>query len=157
MNCACKESRCVLLNHPSPIVHEKTVLHVTISSTKKLGTADQSLENPRDGGAWWAAVYGVAQSRTRLKQLSSSSSSRSKVFFLSASIFELWYLFLILRISISLLTHYSSVCSHMSTFSIRVLSILYLYIYLATPGLSCGLWDIVPWSGIQSGLPALAL
>ena len=33
------------------------------------------LENPRDGGAWWAAVYGVAQSRTRLKQLSSSSSS----------------------------------------------------------------------------------
>jgi len=33
------------------------------------------LENPRDGGAWWAAVYGVAQSRTRLKRLSSSSSS----------------------------------------------------------------------------------
>ena len=25
------------------------------------------LENPRGGGAWWAAVYGVAQSRTRLK------------------------------------------------------------------------------------------
>ena len=34
------------------------------------------LENPRDGGAWWAAVYGVAQSRTRQKRLSSSSSSR---------------------------------------------------------------------------------
>ena len=33
------------------------------------------LENPRDGGAWWAAVYGVAQSRTRLKRLSSSSRS----------------------------------------------------------------------------------
>ena len=33
------------------------------------------LENPTDGGAWWAAVYGVAQSRTRLKRLSSSSSS----------------------------------------------------------------------------------
>ena len=32
------------------------------------------LENPRDGGAWWAAVYGGAQSWTRLKQLSSSSS-----------------------------------------------------------------------------------
>ena len=31
------------------------------------------LENPREGGAWWAAVYGVAQSQTRLKQLSSSS------------------------------------------------------------------------------------
>ena len=30
------------------------------------------LENPRDGGAWWAAVCGVAQSRTQLKRLSSS-------------------------------------------------------------------------------------
>ena len=34
------------------------------------------LENPRDGGAWWAAVYGVSQSRTRLKRLSSSGSSK---------------------------------------------------------------------------------
>ena len=33
------------------------------------------LENPRYRGAWWAAVYGVAQSRTRLKRLSSSSNS----------------------------------------------------------------------------------
>ena len=32
------------------------------------------MENPRDGGAWWAAVYGVAQSWTLLKRLSSSSS-----------------------------------------------------------------------------------
>ena len=38
------------------------------------------LENPRDGGAWWAAVYRVAQSRTRLKRLSSSS------------IYQFWYL-----------------------------------------------------------------
>ena len=36
------------------------------------------LENPRDGGAWWAAVYGVAQSQTWLKWLSSSSSRRRK-------------------------------------------------------------------------------
>ena len=36
------------------------------------------LENPRDRGAWWAAVYGVAQNLTRLKQLSSSSSSRRR-------------------------------------------------------------------------------
>ena len=36
------------------------------------------LENPRDGRAWWAAVYGVAQSWTRLKRLSSSSSINSK-------------------------------------------------------------------------------
>ena len=33
------------------------------------------LENPRDGGVWWAVLYGVTQSRTQLKQLSSSSSS----------------------------------------------------------------------------------
>ena len=33
------------------------------------------LENPMDRGAWWAAVYGVTQSQTRLKRLSSSSSS----------------------------------------------------------------------------------
>ena len=31
------------------------------------------LENPRDRGAWWTAVYGVTQSQTRLKRLSSSS------------------------------------------------------------------------------------
>ena len=46
------------------------------------------LENPRDGGAWWVAVYGVTQSRTRLKRLRSSSSScirfitKQEVFFL---------------------------------------------------------------------------
>ena len=34
------------------------------------------LENPRDGRAWWAAVYGVSQSQTRLKRLSSRGSSR---------------------------------------------------------------------------------
>ena len=39
------------------------------------------LENPKDGGAWWAAIFGVTQSRTRLKQLSSSS---------SASIHDYW-------------------------------------------------------------------
>ena len=33
------------------------------------------LENPRDSGAWWAAVYGVAQSQTRLKRLSSSTAT----------------------------------------------------------------------------------
>ena len=37
------------------------------------------LENPRDGGAWWAAVYGVAQSRARLKRLSGGSSMESQM------------------------------------------------------------------------------
>ena len=36
------------------------------------------LENPRDGRAWWAAIYGVRQSRTQLKRLSSSSSRGEK-------------------------------------------------------------------------------
>ena len=38
------------------------------------------LENPRDGGAWWAAVYGVAQSWTRLKRLSSSRDKKYNEF-----------------------------------------------------------------------------
>ena len=39
------------------------------------------LENPMDGGAWWAAVHGVAESRTRLKRLSSSSSILAMSFY----------------------------------------------------------------------------
>ena len=52
------------------------------------------LENPRDGGAWWAAVYGVAQSWTRLKWLSSSS----KIFLYSSSAYS--YHFLIFSASV---------------------------------------------------------
>ena len=45
---------------------------------KEMATLQCScLENPRDRGVWWAAVCGVAQSQTWLKQLSSSSSSSS--------------------------------------------------------------------------------
>ena len=40
------------------------------------------LENPRDGGAWGASIYGVAQSRTRLKRLSSSSSAMINITYL---------------------------------------------------------------------------
>ena len=36
------------------------------------------LEDPRDGGAWWAAIYGVAQSRTRPRRLSGGSSQRKQ-------------------------------------------------------------------------------
>ena len=42
------------------------------------------LENPKDGEAWWAAVCGVAQSRTRLKRLSSSSSSSSNIVYIDS-------------------------------------------------------------------------
>ena len=65
------------------------------------------LDNPRNRGAWWAAVYGVTQSRTRLTRLSSSSSSmtsRGSIFFhcgkysvgpfnLATHIFQFWGVF----------------------------------------------------------------
>ena len=56
---------------------ERLPFHFSLSCTGEgNGTPLQCscLENPRDGGAWWALVYGVTQSQTRLKQLSSSSS-----------------------------------------------------------------------------------
>ena len=68
------------------------------------------LENPRDGGAWWASVYGVAQSRTRLKWLSSSSSTVyrdivisvtreiNKKICLNRSESSLWFLLLLLSL-----------------------------------------------------------
>ena len=67
-----------------PIIHsevsqkEKNSYHLLIpiyGSWRGNGSPLQCscLENPRDGGAWWAAIYGIAQSRTRLKRLSSSS------------------------------------------------------------------------------------
>ena len=56
---------------------EQIHFHFSLSSTGE-GNGNplqcSCLENPRDGGAWWAAIYGVAQSRTWLKWLSSSSS-----------------------------------------------------------------------------------
>src|SRR5574341_101617 len=55
---------------------ERLHFHFSLSCTGEgNGNPLQSscLENPRDGGAWWAAVYGVAQSQIRLKRLSSSS------------------------------------------------------------------------------------
>ena len=56
---------------------ERLPFHFSLSCTAE-GNGNplqcSCLESPRDGGAWWAAVYGVAQCRTRLKRLSSSSS-----------------------------------------------------------------------------------
>ena len=45
------------------------------------------LENPRGGGAWWAAIYGVAQGRTWLKRLSSSSSCSYRLTDISQPVF----------------------------------------------------------------------
>ena len=49
------------------------------------------LENPRDGGAWCAAIYGVAQSWTRLKRLSSSSRDIFKIGICTYYVFHFLY------------------------------------------------------------------
>ena len=59
--------------------------HDWVTSLSRIGEGNGNplqcscLENPRDGAAWWAAVYGVTQSWTRLMRLSSSSSSSSSI------------------------------------------------------------------------------
>ena len=63
------------------------------------------LENPRNGGAWWAAVYGVAQSQTRLKRLSSGSSSTSMSFCGLIAYFYGWIRFYCIDTSVCLSIH----------------------------------------------------
>ena len=63
----------------------RRVGHDRVTSLSRIGEGNGNplqcscLENPRDGGAWQAAVYGVAQSWTQLKRLSSSSGSRRRI------------------------------------------------------------------------------
>ena len=58
----------------------KSLLHPGSGRSPGVGNGNllrySCLENPRERGAWWAAISGVTQSRTRLKRLSSSSSSQ---------------------------------------------------------------------------------
>ena len=67
--------------HDESDTTERLHFHISLSYTGE-GNGNplqcSCLENPRDGGAWWAAIYGVAKSRTRLKRLSSSSSASSR-------------------------------------------------------------------------------
>ena len=69
---------CSLWGHTESDTTERLHFHFSLSCIGE-GNGNplqrSCLENPRDGGAWWAAVYGVTQSRTQLKRLSSSSSS----------------------------------------------------------------------------------
>ena len=60
------------------ICKTEIIISNTAELEKEMATHSCScLENPRDGGAWWAVVSGVAQSRTPLKRLSISSSSNT--------------------------------------------------------------------------------
>ena len=69
---------CSSLGHEESDTTEQLHFHFSLSH---IGVGNGNplqcscLENPRDGGGWWAAVYGVAQSQIQLKWLSSSSSS----------------------------------------------------------------------------------
>ena len=92
------------------------------------------LENPRDGGAWWAAVYGVAQSWTQLKRLSSSSSSSS----MPSMVFwnnVLWRFFPIIRYKITSLIFYSR-DKLPGIWTISYLWILFLGCFLMLPQIS---------------------
>ena len=75
---------CSPWGHEEPDMTEQLHFHFSVSCIGE-GNGNplqcSCLENPRDGGAWWAAVYGVAQSWTRLKQLSSSLSEGLEVGF----------------------------------------------------------------------------
>ena len=68
---------CSLWGHEESDMTEQFHFHFSLSCIGE-GNGNplqcSCLENPRDGGVWWAAVYGIAQSWTRLKRLSSSSS-----------------------------------------------------------------------------------
>ena len=69
---------CSPLGHKELDMTKQLHFHFSLSCIgKRNGNPLQCscLENPRDGGAWWAAIYGVTQSRTQLKWLSSSSRS----------------------------------------------------------------------------------
>ena len=65
---------CSLWGHEESDTTERLPFHFSVSCIGE-GNGNplqcSCLENPRDGGAWWAAVYGVTQSQTRLKWLSS--------------------------------------------------------------------------------------
>ena len=68
------------------------------------------LENPRDGEAWWAAVYGVTQSRTRLKWLSSSNHSFITYFYENWRLLKAFFWKLIHKINILKCIIYWDVC-----------------------------------------------
>ena len=74
---------CSPWGHEESDTTERLHFHFLLSCTGEgNGTPLQCscLENPKDGGAWWAAVYGVAQNRTRLKLLGSNSNQNELIF-----------------------------------------------------------------------------
>ena len=92
------------------------------------------LENPGDGGAWWVAVSGVAQSRTWLKRLSSSNTSNT-----------------LIRNGESgypcLVPNFRGKAFNFSSLSMMLMVILSLYWYMFSPYLLC--WASLLWMGFE--------
>ena len=89
------------------------------------------LENPRDGEAWWAAVYGVAQSRTRLKPLSSSNMALISISLISDVLKYLFKWLLAIYLS-----------SSGNTFVYSVVIFLIFFIFSRPNSLPMTCWDI---------------
>ena len=92
------------------------------------------LENPRDGGAWWAAVYGVAQSQTRLKWLSSSSEVGHFFGVFAISIF-LFFFFFELSANVQFFFFFLKkwgilIQNKYECFSNSIETVVYLYIFI---------------------------
>ena len=96
------------------------------------------LENPRDRGAWWAAVHGVAQSRTRLKRVSSSSSSPA---FESLIHFEFIFVYGVRNCSSFLLLHLVDQFSqHHLLKRLSFLQCVFLFASFVKGMVSIGVW-----------------
>ena len=101
------------------------------------------LENPRDNRAWWAAVYGVAQSRTRLKRLSSSSSSILQ----NSNYMHIIFSYSILCVSVCF--SYLRLLTFFGPVSLS----LFRYLSLFPPCLLCQLfWKDLLWNASQKHL-----
>ena len=108
---------------------EQLHLHFSLSCTGE-GNGNplqcSCLENPSDGGAWWAAVHGVTQSWTGLKWLSSSSSSSCYLFLLfllkfnwltTICSFQAWNI---------LIRHFYRLCTKVITMLLTLFPVLYI-------------------------------
>ena len=65
------------------------------------------LENPRNGGAWWAVIYGVAQSRTQLKRLRSSSREEQDFLTQALSSPNSWQIFCFKKSMLAIFSFYT--------------------------------------------------
>ena len=107
------------------------------------------LENPKDGGAWWAAVCGITQSQTRLKWLSSSSSSVTQNLKIFTKVIK--------RHSENILFFFfDALCLSCGIFQQGMLALLVACgSVVAARGLSCpaACGILVPWPGIEPHVP----